>query len=152
MTEDQIWAYVLGALTVALFIRQMFLYMIDRNYSLNTFDFVSILAFGTLIVAAHNGADPFASVVFAAATATAAYPAKFCVAAAVRFIRKAANTRLKRIAAIALPFALTVSAYLLHDEWGYRWEPTLAFTLSAMLTVLCGLLAFTSLSDWLRAD
>jgi hypothetical protein len=151
MTDAQMWGYIISVAAILLFLRQMLLYAMDRNFTLKTFDTVSLIAFGALIIAAHNTLNPILSVASVVAVGVAIYPVKACCTFVMNAARTRADARFKRVAALAFPFGLTVAAYLLHEDLDhYGWEPSLAFILTAMLTVLCALLAFSSLGDWLH--
>lgn len=59
------------------------------------------------------------------------------------------NTPIRRLALIASPFFLMTSIWILIHDFNYNGYISLGFFLSAMLTLLCLALAFTSLSNWL---
>lgn len=61
-----------------------------------------------------------------------------------------ANTRTKRIALLAFPFFAVIALYRWEQDLDhYRWEPSLSFLIFSMASVLCLLLAFTRLWDWI---
>lgn len=63
-----------------------------------------------------------------------------------------ADNRTKRLAVLAFPFFAIITFYRwVHDFDKYDW-PSLSFLLSTMATVLCLLIAFTRLGDWLCGE
>jgi curved DNA-binding protein CbpA len=70
--------------------------------------------------------------------------------ALVSFISQRANTRFKRISLALFPFVGSVALFRLSEDLDhYSWEPSLSFILFSMASVLCLLVSFTSLGDWL---
>ena len=70
--------------------------------------------------------------------------------ALISFINQRANSRLKRISLVLFPFVGSVALFrLAQDLDHYSWEPSLSFVLFSMVSVLCLLVAFTTIGDWL---
>jgi hypothetical protein len=68
----------------------------------------------------------------------------------ISFINQKVTTRLKRVSLVLFPFVGSVALFrLVQDLDHYSWEPSLSFVLFSMASVLCLLVAFTSLGDWL---
>ncbi len=66
------------------------------------------------------------------------------------FINRRANSRFKRISLVLFPFVGSVALFrLAQDLDHYSWQPSLSFFLFSMVSVLCLLVTFTSLGDWL---
>ena len=64
-----------------------------------------------------------------------------------------ANSKGKRISLISFPFFAVITIYRwMKDSEYYNWEPSLFFFLFLMASVLCLLIAFTGLGDWLKGD
>lgn len=61
------------------------------------------------------------------------------------------DTRPKRIALLAFPFLAVIAGYRLDRDVDYYGDPSLSFFLFFMASVLCLLIAFTRLGDWLAA-
>ncbi|MDR2209383.1 MAG: hypothetical protein LBE22_10495 [Azoarcus sp.] len=72
----------------------------------------------------------------------------------ISFINKA-DTRLKRISLIAFPFFVVATLFRFSKDMGYRWDiddVSLTTALLIMASVLCLLIAFTRISDWINGD
>ena len=68
----------------------------------------------------------------------------------VKTLSRKMDCPLKRIALVAFPFLLAVAIFRLPQDLDhYSWEPSLSFVLFAMGSVLCLLIAFTKLGNWL---
>ena len=62
-----------------------------------------------------------------------------------------ANTRTKRLVLLAFPFFAVTTLYRgVQDLDHYRWEPSLSFFLFALASMLCLMIAFTRLGDWIE--
>lgn len=146
MNDQTLWGAILIATIATVGGSQLYRYSNDENFELNRFDYIGTGVLVFFIVAAVNQWHIIPSVVVALGSALTLFA---LTKIRWRGLLGRANTRFKRIALLAFPFFAIVAIYL-WNRYVDHGDSALSFMLFTMASVLCLLIAFTSLDAWLR--